>query len=43
MQVVHVKLDTGLQWKSSIQQEDDSFYKQIGLKSYLCNNVHVRI
>ena len=34
MEDVHVKLNPGLPWQICIQQEEeDSFYKQIGLKS----------
>ena len=32
MQDVHVKLNTELQWQSSIQQEEDCFHQKIGLK-----------
>ena len=32
MEDVHVKLNPGLPWQSCIQQEEDSFYQQIGLK-----------
>ena len=32
MQHVHVKLNPGLPCKSSIQHEEDSFHKQVGLK-----------
>jgi hypothetical protein len=32
MQDVHVKLSPGLPWQKGIQQEEDSFHQQIGLK-----------
>jgi hypothetical protein len=32
MQGVHVKLNLDLPWKSNIQQEEDSFHQQTGLK-----------
>jgi hypothetical protein len=32
IQNVRVKLNLGLPWKSSIQQQKGSFYQQIGLK-----------
>jgi hypothetical protein len=33
---VHVKLNSGLSWQNSIQQEEDSFNQQIGLKLVKC-------
>ena len=32
MQHVDVKLDPGVPWKSSIEQKEDTFRQQIGLK-----------
>jgi len=32
MQYVHMKLNPGLPWKNSIQQEEGSFQQQIWLK-----------
>jgi hypothetical protein len=32
MEDVHVKLNTGLPWQSSVHQQDGSFHQQIGLQ-----------